>query len=378
MSLVRSGSWTLRAGPEATTIGRGEEAVCTFDLEGRPISWWDGTTTFKRSLASEVHVRRGGPDGRERRLLAADEALDAFARLLETARAAPFRGDERLETISAWTPESLARERRRFDAAYLPISILPPDQYLSVVLQATFGCSWNRCTFCGFYQDRPFRARSVGEFEEHVAAVRALLGRGVELRKSVFLADGNALLLSRDRLEPLLDAAARAFPGRRVHGFVDVVTGERKPADEWRALRGRGLERVHVGLETGHAPLLAWMNKPGTPDASAAFVAELKEAGLKVGVIVMVGAGGDRFASAHEAETLALLSRLPLGSGDLVYLSPFLEHPGSAYALRASTEGVRALTRDERAGQYARLRDGVRAALPGVRVARYDLTEFLY
>jgi radical SAM superfamily enzyme YgiQ (UPF0313 family) len=159
---------------------------------------------------------------------------------------------------------------------------------------------------------------------------------------------------------------------------VDVVTGERKPPAAWRALRERGLERVHVGLETGHAPLLAWMNKPGSPEEAAAFVAELKGAGLSVGLIVMVGAGGDRFAERHVAETLDLLSRLPLGRGDLLYLSPFLEHPSSAYAGRAAAEGVRALSESERAAQYARLRDGARAALPGIRVALYDLREFLY
>lgn len=378
MSVLREGAWTIRLGAEATTLGRDEAAVWTFDLEGRPVSWWDGDAVCKRSLASEVHLRRGGPEGRERRVLAPDEAVATFTRVLEGARSAPWRGLERLEAIARWTPESLASEKARFDAAYRPISILPPDQYLSVVLQATFGCSWNRCTFCGFYQDRPFRARGLPEFEAHVEAVRRLLGRGAALRKSIFLADGNALLLSPERLHPLLDLATAAFPGRRVHGFVDVVTGERKPPDAWRALRERGLERVHVGLETGHAPLLAWMNKPGSPDEAAAFVAELKGAGLSVGAILMVGAGGDRFAGAHVADTLALMSRLPLGRGDLVYLSPFVEHPESAYAARAAADGVQALPQGERALQYARLRDGIRAALPAVRVASYDLREFLY
>ncbi|HEX6850689.1 MAG TPA: radical SAM protein [Candidatus Polarisedimenticolaceae bacterium] len=378
MSVERRGAWTLRLGPEATTLGRGDEAVYTFDLEGRPVSWWDGETTFKRSLASDVHTRRGDAAGRERRVLAPGEALDAFGRVLETARSSPWRRLERLEVIARWTPETLAGEKVRFEAAYLPISILPPDQYGSVVLQATFGCSWNRCTFCGFYQDRPFRARAPVEFAAHVEAVRGLLGRGAALRKSIFLADGNALLLSRERLEPMLDAAAAAFPGRRVHGFVDVVTGERKPAAEWRALRERGLTRVHVGVETGHAPLLSWMHKPGSPGEAAAFVGELKAAGLSVGLIVMVGAGGDRFAAAHVSETLALLSRLPLGRGDLVYLSPFLEHASSVYATHAAAEGVRALSESRRAAQYALLRDGARAALPGVRVALYDLREFLY
>jgi hypothetical protein len=95
-------------------------------------------------------------------------------------------------------------------------------------------------------------------------------------------------------------------------------------------------------------------------------------------VIVMVGAGGARFADAHERETAALLERLPLESGDLVYLSPFVVQPGSAYAARAAADGLRPLTPAERAGQYARMRDAARSAAPAARVALYHIDEFVY
>ena len=71
-----------------------------------------------------------------------DAALDALAR------------------ITAWSPSRLAEDAARFRQIYKPVSILPPDQYLSIVLQATEGCSYNRCTFCTFYRDRPFRIKS--------------------------------------------------------------------------------------------------------------------------------------------------------------------------------------------------------------------------
>jgi hypothetical protein len=95
-------------------------------------------------------------------------------------------------------------------------------------------------------------------------------------------------------------------------------------------------------------------------------------------VILMVGVGGDRFASSHVARSLDLAKRLPLADGDIVYLSPFHEQSGSAYARRAGEAGILSLSDADRATQYAALRDGIRRALPGVTVTRYDLREFVY
>jgi len=374
--------WIVRVAPNATTISPDDAAVYAFDVEGRPLSWYEGGRVFKRSLGSEVHgrVRTGGR--RQRWRADRDEAARLFSALLHRVAEAPraeldLAGRERLDGILEWTPERLLAEERRFAAAYRPISILPPDQYLAVVLQATFGCTWNRCTFCSFYQDRAFAVRPTAEFHEHARAVAELLGRAAPLRRTIFLADGNALTLSTPRLEPLFEIARATFPGRPLHGFVDVFGGERKSVVEWRALRQAGLRRVYVGVETGHDPLLRWMNKPGGADESVEFVAALKDADLAVSPILMCGAGGGRFAAAHVADSLRWAARAPLGERDVIYLSPFEEHADSEYARRAREDGVRPLSATEIDEQYARLRDGIRG-LCRARVARYELSEFLY
>ncbi len=386
-------TWLVSVQEAATTLSPDRRTVIAFDLEGRPTSWFTGGDTFKRSLASDVFGRRTVAGERRRWRVAPEDrqalfeqatrvATDALedagrgAALVEPERASAL--EERLERIVYWTAERLAAERSRFLAAYAPISILPPDQYGAVVLQATFGCSWNRCTYCSFYQGRPFQVRPSQTFEAHVEAVRTLLGRAAEGRRSVFLADGNALVLSNERLQSIVEAAGSAFPGRPLAGFVDVFSGERKPASAWRALRGWGLERVAIGVETGHDPLLAYLNKPGSADEAAAFVTLLKEAGLAVSVILMVGVGGRRYAAGHTRDTAALLERLPLGEGDVVYLSPFVRHDDSAYAERAAADGLEDLDQTERAEQDAALRGAARAAVPGARVARYHIDEFVY
>jgi len=386
---LQHGNWLLDAQAAATVISPNRQEVYSFDLEGRPLSWFEGSaqpfrgTVYKRSLASQVFGRRREDGVRQRWELPEEAAAAQFVAVLKSvgplkAEPLPRVFRDRLARILSWTPERLLAERARFEEAYLPISILPPDQYQAVVLQATFGCSWNRCTFCSFYQDRPFSAKTPAAFTEHIERVAALLGEAVALRQSIFLADGNALMLANSRLMPLIERAQAAFPGRGIYGFVDVFSGEKKPLADWQALERAGLRRVYIGLETGHDALLAWLNKPGSAAEAQEFIATLKRAGLSVSAIVMVGAGGSAFAEAHLRDSLALLAAIPFTKGDLVYLSPFIEHPGSVYAQRAAELGSRALSDDERATQYEALKRGIRQAHPKVKVALYHLEEFFY
>ena len=284
---------------------------------------------------------------------------------------------ERLETeILRWTPERLLAERERFTAVYRPISILPPDQYLSIVLQATEGCTWNRCTFCTFYQDRPFRTKTEEEFARHTEGVRAFLGKGALMRKGLFLADGNALALAQRRIEPLLAIAREIFPGHALYSFIDLYTGERRSAAEWRRLAALGLKRVYIGMETGLDELLRFLNKPGSCEELVQFVADLKKAGVAVGLIAMVGVGGKEYAQEHAEATLGALARMPLGHGDLVYLSPFVEQPGSAYVERRAEAGITPLLESEIEEELARWAKDIRKL--GLKAARYDIREFLY
>jgi radical SAM superfamily enzyme YgiQ (UPF0313 family) len=375
--------WIFSAKVHSTAVSPDRQTVYSFDLEGRPLAWYERGRTYKRSLSSEVYGRERVGGRRRYWKISPEEAAEQFREMLLTVSHAPTAEvdgvvADRLDEILRWTPEALLAERARFDAVYDEIGILPPDQYLAVVLQATSGCSWNRCTFCSFYQDEPFRARTAAEFLEHARAVAALLGRADRLRKRIFLASGNALILANRRLLPIVRLARESFPGRPWSGFVDVVAGERKHLEEWAELRRVGLERVHVGLETGDDRLLSWLNKPGSGEESLEFVSTLKRAGLKVSVILMVGVGGERFAVDHVRNTSALTHRLPLGQGDTVYLSPFVEHRGSGYARRATDEGVLPLDPRQREAQYAELHEAIRRSHPLVQVTRYDIREHIY
>lgn len=352
--------------PEATLLSLGDKVV-SFDREGRPYHYFRHGLTYKRALDGSLHLRfREGE--RRRRRLAEGEALGVYREILDLA-AANLQDPGRRAEVLAWTPEGLLDPTPYRRAYAWPVSILPPDAYLSVVLQATTGCTWNRCTFCSFYQDRPFQKRTLEAFRERVERVRALLGRGRLLRRGVFLADGNALALTEPLL-PLLEAVGEAFPGEPVLGFLDLFTGLKRSAAWWARLHALGLRRVYLGLETGHAPLLALLGKPGHPKEALPLVRALKAAGLRLGVILMVGAGGLAYAEAHRRDSLALLAELPLTLEDVVYLSPFQVSPGTPYAA-LDLEALGDLEGEMRAWASALRR-------LGLRVARYDIREFLY
>ena len=273
----------------------------------------------------------------------------------------------------------------RFAAAYDPIGILPPDQYLALVLQATTGCSFNTCTFCDLYH-QPFRVKTLDEFRRHIREVRDYLGDSLLLRqRSIFLGAANALAVPMPRLLPLFEIMQEAFApspenrggaGAGVGAFLDAFTGTRKSAEDYRALAERGLRRVYIGLESGHDPLLEFVRKPGHAQDAIDTVQAIKAAGVNIGVIVLIGLGGERFAAGHIADTISVLNRMQLGSGDFLYFSNLVEEPDTPYPILAAQQGIRALTAIERAAQ----RDAIRAGLPasGVKSSHYDVREFVY
>jgi radical SAM superfamily enzyme YgiQ (UPF0313 family) len=131
-----------------------------------------------------------------------------------------------------------------------------------------------------------------------------------------------------------------------------------------------------LGVETGSDDLRRWLNKPGTSDTVIEAASKLKEAGIDLGLIVLLGAGGVENARRHVEGTLSLLKRAPLGPGDLVYFSPLIVEEGSPYARAAAERGWTPMAEPDLREQ----RRQMESELPprGERRALYDIREFLY
>ncbi|HEY8497706.1 MAG TPA: radical SAM protein [Limnochordales bacterium] len=373
-----AGAWSrLREG--WAEAGEGSRCLFTFDLEGRLVEAFVDGAGIRRGLDHRFLERRRDPQAvglsrRRRRWLSPDEARRVVEQALAVVEAAARAG---FPPIRAMDWEALRADAGHFARVYRPIGILPPDQYLSVVVQLTSGCWYNRCTFCTFYRDRPFEVRPLPAFRRHLEEVRAFFGRGLARRHTVFLGDANALVLPAPRLAAYLEAVAEALPDRPVYGFLDAFSGRRKTAADWAALARLGLAGVYIGLESGSDRLLRWLEKPGQAADAVATVRALKEAGVAVGVILLVGAGGRAFADEHVRASIEAVNAMGLGPGDRLYLSPLVVAPGSLYQRRAEADGVEPLSPQEQRAQAEALLAGIRLGR-GARWSYYFVEEFLY
>ncbi len=387
---------------DSTTIGLDDLHAVSFDRSGRLIrAFWE-QRSVRRSLDNRFVVRRRAgpwPWSCERQELSRTDWLPLVNAITEEmfvlrsaldgrvgnlSQADAFEVRDRVAAILRWTPAALQEEGARFRSVYLPIPILPPDQYEAVVVQLTEGCAYNRCTFCRCYRDRAFRVKPLSELTEHVRAVRKFFGAGLSARRGIFLADANALVLPTARILEafdLLHAELRFGPGRlrAIYSFLDAFSGAAKSPGCYRALAERGLRRVYLGLETGCDELLHFLGKPGSRAGALALVRTLQAAGVGVGVIVLLGVGGAAYRERHVAETLAAVHDMRLGRDDILYLSPLVADPESPYRQQEWEAGIRPLTDTEMAAQLEALRAGIRAGRSGgARVAVYDVRDFLY
>jgi radical SAM superfamily enzyme YgiQ (UPF0313 family) len=388
---------TLLLREDATVLSVDDALVSSWDLSGRPYALVRETGTYRRGLDGGLLRKReagaSGPRLRERLTAAEGEPVVEAARrdaeeALRAVAGRPVAGGSeaaealrRLRAVVALDAAALREDADRFLAASGPVGILPPDQYLSLVVRVTEGCSWNACTFCRLYRDVPFRFKGEEELRGHLAALRTYLGPSLALRRSVFLGDANALCLSDERLLPLVDTVARELPGRALFSFLDAWTGRRRTPSEWRELARLGLARVYVGLESGDPGLLGWLEKPGSPADAVELVGALHEAGLAAGVIVLLGAGGERFSTAHVARTADTLAAMRLRAGDLLYFSEYVDDPTLAYGRRAaSAPDLRPLPPERCADERRAILEAVRGgwATSAPRVATYDIREFVY
>ena len=88
---------------------------------------------------------------------------------------------------------------------YYGAVIRPPSEASSLIVQVTYGCSNASCDFCSTYLDKPFAVRPAHEVQRDLIGLPESIKERV---RRVFLADGDALALSRRRLDDVLACCA--------------------------------------------------------------------------------------------------------------------------------------------------------------------------
>jgi len=388
----------------------GDSQVYSFDVEGRLWTAMVKSISYRRGLNGKTvakwtvagprsGIRKlGDMDGRERRWLSEDEVMQLEEQSRQTASdlLADLQHDRveinaplpdptlpLLKRAANFTTQRYRQDVQQYHQIYKPVGILPPDQYMAVVLQLTEGCSFNTCTFCTFYRDRRFRIKTPEEFRAHAQAVRDYLGEGLSLRRTIFLGDANALVVPMPKLIERVKIVHELYDVEALGGiyaFLDGFSGEKKTPDDYAQLRRLGMERIYIGMESGNEELLRFLKKPGKPEDVIQAVRAIKTGGISVGIIVLLGAGGQRFADVHVRDTIAAINKMNLDLDDLVYFSELIESEGMEYTRDAFQAHLKPLAPEERIAQGEKIEAGLRFTEEGgvPHISRYDIREFVY
>ena len=184
----------------------------------------------------------------------------------------------------------------------------PPSEADSLILQATIGCSYNRCTFCAMYREKAFRVRPFEELRDEIAWARENLGSRVH---KVFLADGDALVAKAGFLHRTLHELRGAFPDlRRVSAYASPQSMQVRSVDEMRALREAGLSLYYLGIESGHDTVLERLEKGVDAAEMTRVAAKASEAGVKLSTMILLGAGGRQLSEEHARESARVVNAI--------------------------------------------------------------------
>jgi radical SAM superfamily enzyme YgiQ (UPF0313 family) len=264
----------------------------------------------------------------------------------------------------------------------------PPSEggSASLLLRITRNCPWNRCEFCAMYKTEKFELRSPAEIKGDIDQVAEIcsrlkdisrkLGHGgsivreaaIELlnsepelnynqgfvmvynwlqsgAKTAFLQDANSLIMKTDQLVDILQHLRKTFPTlNRVTSYARSKTIAQKKPQELQAIREAGLDRVHIGLETGDDELLKKINKGVTAQGHIKGGKKAMEAGFQVSEYWMPGLGGTELWRNHALNTAKVLNEI---NPHYIRSRPFNPAPGTGMHDQMSAGRLQLLSADE-------------------------------
>jgi len=224
----------------------------------------------------------------------------------------------------------------------------PPAEADSLIFQVALGCPHNTCRFCAMYKGVPYRVRPQAE----VLAEFEKAARRFPEERRIFLADGDVMALSFERLRAMLEALNRLFPClARVNLYANGRSVLAKSEAELTALRELKMSTLYMGLETGDEALLQQLDKGETAAGMCEAVQRAQAAGLKASVMVLLGIGGRAGSERHADATAAVLNRM---QPRLLSALRFVDVPGTDMA-----EGFQTVTEREAVSELIRLLRGL-------------------
>jgi radical SAM superfamily enzyme YgiQ (UPF0313 family) len=204
--------------------------------------------------------------------------------------------------------------------------IRPPSEARSLLVRLTRGCDWNRCLFCGIYDlyGTPYSARTANEVK---LDIDALAERHSGWFKTAFLGDANPLSMPYEDLVEILGHLKKKFPAiGRVTAYGRASSIWKKTDDELKAIRVSGLDRLHIGMESGSDEVLR-LQKKGTSSKQLIETGQkAKAAGFEVSFYLLLGLGGQALSKEHVQGSARVINE---AMPDFVRVRRLWVHPAS-------------------------------------------------
>ena len=227
--------------------------------------------------------------------------------------------------------------------------IRPPNEARSLLLRITRNCPWNQCLFCPVYKRRKFSMRTVDEIKQDIQTARDIaddikavswkLGYSGDVNDQVissvlnssnhsnsyqsiaawmyygtnacFLQDADNLIMKTKDLVDVLKFLKEKFPEiTRITTYTRSRTVVRKSVESLTQICKAGLDRIHIGLETGYGPLLKLMKKGVSSAQHIEAGQKAIQAGMELSEYVMPGLGGQEMWEEHARETAKVLNEI--------------------------------------------------------------------
>jgi radical SAM superfamily enzyme YgiQ (UPF0313 family) len=226
--------------------------------------------------------------------------------------------------------------------------IRPPSEAESLLIRITRNCPWNRCTFCPVYKGTKFSLRPIEHVIRDIDAIRfytdAILeaaknGTSLsrrELRKlatedgpedprafhaaynfvsggmkSIFIQDGNSLIIKPQDIITILRHLRATFPEtQRVTSYARSHTVARISDEHLLEMAQAGLNRIHIGMESGSDAVLKKVKKGSDKATQILAGQKVKKAGMELSEYIMPGLGGKELTEENARESADALNQI--------------------------------------------------------------------
>lgn len=206
----------------------------------------------------------------------------------------------------------------------------PPSEARSLIIQITLGCSWNKCSFCEMYTSKQFKARKE---EDVFKDIESFIPYADQIRR-IFLADGDPLVLSTERLLKILNKLKNTFPNlQRVSTYASPSNLSRKSSEELKQLFEAGLTLLYVGIESGDSVVLEAIQKGETYETTIEGLNKSKAVGMNSSVMIINGVGGKELSQQHAINSAKVLNATQPKYASTLVLTPHkgIEHYRDRY-----------------------------------------------